>query len=192
MTGRQVGRGGDAPPRIPVRRRAAAVLAGTLAALGAVAVAGGGPDPSPAIAAPFRPTPAEGHDGSGRPMRVPARGDRVLLYVSESCRFCAAEVTAWARALERAGPVRPPRVVLSPDSDPRASSYLPPVLRPGRVHDRSGAIARVLGVRAVPFLVELDGTGLVRGAWVGTTPPERLERLLLRLRNPDTEARDEP
>ncbi|HSM61057.1 MAG TPA: hypothetical protein VK849_09680 [Longimicrobiales bacterium] len=192
MTGRQVGRGGYAPPRIPVRLRALSVLAGTLGALGALAVGGGGrPDPSPARVAPFRPAPAEGHDGAGRPVGVPAPGDGVLLYVSQTCPFCATELSEWARALEGAGAVRPPRVVLSPDSDARSPDYLPPVLREDRVHDRTGAIARAFGVRAVPFLAELDGTGLVLGAWVGTTPPERLERLLLRLRDPYTEARDE-
>jgi len=109
---------------------------------------------------------------------APAGERRAVLYLSDSCRWCSAEVAAWERALAETPGSEPPTVVFSPGSDPASLGGLPPRLRAGAFHDRTGALGRELGVRAVPFLALVDGGGTAHRVQAGLTPPDTLRRIL--------------
>jgi hypothetical protein len=132
---------------------------------------------------PYPLPSAVGRNPEGDPWD-PARdlpGPTALLYVSERCPHCRAELATWASV---AGSVRGRvalRIVASPSSERRALAWVPEALR-GRVFgDPGGAIAEALGVRAVPVTLWIDSTGVVRGQRVGRLTPSEIEEWLGRL-----------
>lgn len=126
---------------------------------------------------PFRPGLLVGIDEDGSPREIRPRGRDVLLYVSAHCRYCRAELDAWALLLGAHPEASPPLLVLAPDTDP---GDLPERLMPFAsrwLEDPSGAVGRALGVRSVPFFAVLDSAGVVLEVGVGVNTPERRARL---------------
>lgn len=97
---------------------------------------------------------------------LPRGAPEAVLYVSDACRWCDAELDAWGKDMPREGPLGP-LVVLSPGSDPDAAGLLPGALARRVVHDADGSLARALGVEAVPVLLRLDSAGRVVAVTVG-------------------------
>lgn len=110
----------------------------------------------------------------------------VLLYVSESCPWCAAEIEAWAALLSEAPEgSRGPRLVLAPGTPAGWEARLPRALAARAVLDADGALGRSLGIVAVPHRARLDSGAFVVGGSTGlSTAPER--RALLAFLNPPT------
>lgn len=70
-----------------------------------------------------------------------------------------------------------PWVVVAPDTDLREARALLAAFRERWMLDRTGAVGRSLGVRAVPFVAVMDSTGLVVEAHAGLSSPHRLAHL---------------
>jgi len=125
---------------------------------------------------PFRPGSLTGVGPDGRPVRLPERS-AVVLYVSEGCAFCRAELRAWSQLLA-ADPGRPaPWIVLAPGTDVQDARALTRAFPGHWMTDRTGAVARSLRVAAVPMAVVLDSSGAVVEVHVGMSSPERLAHL---------------
>ena len=126
---------------------------------------------------PFHPGVLEGTDDNGRTREVRAGGREVLLYVSAHCRYCRAELDAWARLLASDQEVTPPLVILAPDTRPDDMRNLLLSFGTRWVSDPSGALGRALRVRSVPYFAVLDSAGVVVEAGVGVNTPERRAHL---------------
>lgn len=111
-----------------------------------------------------------------RPVAVP-RSAPVVLYVSAHCPFCRAELRAWSRFLAIHREQRPPWVVFAPDTPVREARTLAGAFAGHWMTDPTGAVARRLRVRAVPFVAVLDSAGLVEEARSGMSSPGRLAAL---------------
>jgi len=130
---------------------------------------------TPALAPPFEAGALVGGGPDGE--RVSVAPPAVIVYADDQCHYCAQELAHWAARLEDARNRLTPTVVLSPRSD-AGGSHVPDALRRKLVHDVDGAIARRLGVRAVPFIAVIDSAGSVIAVHAGVTPASRLERLM--------------
>lgn len=107
-------------------------------------------------------------------------GPAVLLYVSDRCPHCRAELRTWASLGGWEAPV-PLWIVASPRSELKTLGWVPPRLRRRVVSDDEGSIAEALGVSAVPATLWVDGDGVVRDQWLGRSSPARLKRAAWRL-----------
>jgi hypothetical protein len=125
---------------------------------------------------PFHPDSLLGTGPDGLPAQVPPRPS-VVLYVSEGCAFCKAELRAWSRLLAAHPGRRPPWVVFAPGTEVRSARALAGAFSGRWMLDPTGAVGRSLQVQAVPMAVVLDSSGAVVEAHVGMSPPERLARL---------------
>jgi hypothetical protein len=175
------GRGPKAPPRRPVPSRAMGIvaLAVSVAATGGLTLATVGSSQAydgPPV--PFDPGGLAGVGPEGRWTALPRLPGDVLLYVSQTCPHCLRELESWAASFAAGGFSRLPTVVLSPSSDTRDTSYLPPAFRESWVHDRDGMVARRLKVRAVPFVAVLGDGGTVVAARAGRSSGRRIQELL--------------
>ncbi len=180
LSAQEGGRGDAPPPRDRSRRLVAAAVSAAVVVSCILATLAPGRDPTPRFPAPFRPVAAVGYDAHGRAVEVPSGTDRLLIYVSDQCRYCRDELAAWDAVMRVTKGHGSPTVVLSPGSVATAS-WLPPGLRGSWIHDRDGAAARALGVRGVPFVAVVGQDGRVLEAWAGVTPRPRLVPLLSRL-----------
>ncbi|MEJ2539162.1 MAG: hypothetical protein P8188_04220 [Gemmatimonadota bacterium] len=158
----------------PVRRVAAlAVLAAVpVLVLGALGRSAGAP-PEPAHVPPYPIPAATARLGDGTPWRTRTDlgGPVALLYVTEGCPHCRADLASWA-SLASTGPPPPLWVVVAPG--PETLTWVPPELRARAVVDHQGSVGRSLGVRAVPVTFWVDGEGVVRWHRMGRSPRTRL------------------
>lgn len=180
LSAEEGGRGVAPPPRDRSRRLVAAAVGVVVVIACVLATLAPGRDPTPRFRAPFRPAAAVGYDARGRAVEVPSGTDRLLIYVSDQCRYCRDELAAWDAVMRSTRGYRSPTVVLSPGSV-ASPSWLPPGFRGSWIHDRDGAAAKALGVRGVPFVAVVGRDGHVLEAWAGVTPRPRLVPLLTRL-----------
>jgi hypothetical protein len=133
---------------------------------------------------PPYPVPSALGRGPGGDPWDPARdlpGSTALLYVSEQCPHCRAELATWASVADSLGKGVELWIVASPNSESRVLSWVPEALRSRVVGDSQGAIADALGVRAVPVTLWIDPTGVVRDQRVGRYTAAGIERQLRRL-----------
>lgn len=161
-------------PGVRTRLAAGAAIVAVVAAATLVTLWSRGAAPAPGREAPFDVETFVAMDPMGRASEVPRPG--IVLYVDERCSYCATELQRWAAAL-RGKATHRPTVLLSPRSDP-AAPRVPPILRPGVLHDANGSLARELGVTAVPFLAVLAASGTVTTVRVGLTPGSEIARML--------------
>lgn len=173
--------GGLGPPPHRGRRGRAPVLALALATVGALAAA----VVFLGLRAPAAPSGAPPLPFTLDAPGISAEEPTVLLYVSSSCPWCAAELRAWGELVGHGETLRP-LVIASPTSDLSA----PPLQAAARVlrvvHDSDGAIARQLGVTAVPVVAALLPGRRVVSLEVGLRSPERRQALLASLDAPDS------
>jgi len=108
-------------------------------------------------------------------------GGKVLLYVDQQCRFCAAEMGRWSEvSLSEARLTL--WVIASPASDVADLSWVPTPLRRWLTHDRSADIARALGVRSVPVAFFVDAADTVRHVVAGQRSVQQLRDILESMR----------
>lgn len=100
-------------------------------------------------------------------------GPSLLLYVDERCPWCKAELLTW-HELVRTTPRAAPVVILSRRSTP---GFVPPSLARSLVHDRTGSIARALGLRGVPAVAVVTPRGVTH-VFHGLSGTDRLDSLL--------------
>lgn len=115
------------------------------------------------------------------------QGPTALLYVSERCPYCRRELAHWD-ALRRDGAQIPLWIVSSPDSEFAAADWVPAGLRERIASDPDGAIARALGVRAVPATLWVDTHGMVRAQRLGASSPRRIREEFRALGQPQAPA----
>ncbi len=165
--------GGGHTPSAHRRALALALLVLTVAG-GGMAITGG----SPRSVEPERPLPlpvdsVTGTLVSGGWWRASdLAGPALLLYVDEQCPWCKAELRTWASGAITPPPVTP-IVILSSRSDPR---FVPSPLRRSLVHDRTGSIARALGLRGVPALAVVTPHAITH-LYYGVSSQGRLDSL---------------
>lgn len=108
----------------------------------------------------------------------------VVLYASQSCSHCHAELQRWTDLVQR----RPDLfaqidVVVVAGATSGAGTWVPAGLPHRYVVDSTRTIASQLAVRVVPYAVYLDGSGrithLVRGEQPARATLERLELLTM-------------
>jgi hypothetical protein len=112
---------------------------------------------------PYAVPSAEGRTTDGR-VWDPARhlpGGTALVYVSEQCPYCRAELSHWA-SLQGTDAAPLPWIVASPGSTVDTPRWVPRALRDRVVWDADGAIAASLGIQAVPATLWVDESGIVR------------------------------
>lgn len=129
---------------------------------------------------PYPVPSALGESPPGDPWN-PARdlgGPTALLYVSEHCPHCRAELETWASLAATRPEGVPLWIVASPSSEIGALAWVPEALRGGVVGDPDGAIGEALGVRAVPVTLWIDTSGVVRDQRVGRLTAEEIARRL--------------
>lgn len=96
-----------------------------------------------------------------------------VLYVSEQCPHCRAELGHWA-SLRKADEDIPLWIVASPGSELEGLEWVPPGLWGRVVSDAEGTIAEALGVRAVPVTLWVDSAGVVRDQRLGASSPSQI------------------
>lgn len=120
----------------------------------------------------------------GAPRRWGGGLASVVLYASQSCSHCHAELQRWADLAQR----RPDLfaqidVVVVAGATSGAGAWVPAGLPHRYVVDSTRTIASQLGVRLVPYTVYLDGSGhithLVSGEQPARATLKRLESLTL-------------
>lgn len=107
-------------------------------------------------------------------------GPAALLYVSDRCPHCRAELRTWGSLKSREGAIEL-WIVASPRSEVETLAWVPPRLRGQVVSDAEGHIAEALGVEAVPATLWVDSGGVVRDQWLGRSSSARLEGAIRRL-----------
>lgn len=110
---------------------------------------------------------------------------RVVLYASEHCPHCHAELARWMRVVSSTPSVRRSVavIVLTPPAPP--SVVFERTLRRvphARVVDSAGVLARQLLVRTVPTTFYVDASDTVRGVTVGQTSDLIIRRQLANLK----------
>jgi hypothetical protein len=110
-------------------------------------------------------------------------GPAALLYVSDRCPHCRAELRTWGSLKGWEGAIQL-WIVASPRSELEALGWVPPRLRGQVVSDADGFIAKALGVQAVPATLWVDSGGVVRDQWLGRSSSARIEGTIRRLTGP--------
>lgn len=95
-------------------------------------------------------------------------GPAAIMYVDRECIHCNAEIDLWEALTAEMTQVQR-WIVASPKSVMNSASWVPPSLRPRTVHDADGALAKALGVTAVPVTFWMDARDTVRFVVVGRT-----------------------
>lgn len=178
------GGGRKAPPTrsTPARRVGAT---GVVAAVVAVTVwmAQARPTPpAPGRIPPFTLGRLEAEHGDGRPTVLALAGPGALLYVDDTCRFCAEEMRRWHAATGDDVPAWL-TVIRHPAPGVAHPGVVPAAWADRALVDRKGAIGAQLGVTAVPFLAVTDSLGTVVHVTLGLTPPEGILTLIETLAN---------
>jgi hypothetical protein len=173
------GRGANAPPPGDrVRRLLAVALASFIVSACVIATVRASRNVTPRHPAPFRPKVTIAYGAAGQAVAIPSPRDRVLIYVSEQCRYCRAELASWEALLNDREASPKPTIVLSPGSTAGHPFWLPAPFRSEWIHDRDAAVAKALGIQGVPFTAVFGSDGTVLEAWAGANPQARRVRLL--------------
>ncbi len=176
-----VSRGGGGPAPSTLRRVLALGVLGLMLAGGAWTLTRRSPRPGdPELPVPLPADSLTGVLASGGMWRAEdLRQPTLLLYVDEQCSWCKAELRTWTELVSRA-PERAPVVVVSRRSDP---GFVQPRLARVLVHDRTGAIARNLGLQGVPAIAVMTPRGVTH-LFYGVSGRDRLDSLLHLLDDP--------
>jgi len=181
------GEGERLPPPGRARALPAAAVLAVVLALGVGVARLTRVSPAPTVpTTPFRPGALSGVGIDGLRTAVPATGIRVVLYVSETCPFCAAELRDWNARLGASPHAARPLIILSPTSHAEPPHYLPDAFRDTWIHDADGEIGRRLEVRAVPYTAVLYD-GVVTEVHLGRSSPATLDKLQALLADPPTQ-----
>lgn len=88
------------------------------------------------------------------------------MYVDRACVHCNAELDLWEEMTPEMAQLQR-WVVASPRSTMDSALWAPPSLRRRTLHDADGAVAKALGVTAVPVTFWMDARDTIRFVVVG-------------------------
>ncbi len=166
-------------PSVGLKKKACAAavfLGATALAVVPLLLFGSGARPTDPTSHPKELGALVGKTPDGTPWELGSRDETgAIVYVARSCPYCKAELQSWARLWRDLAPLDP-WVVMSPDSPPDPGSWMPPELKGRVVHDHTGDIARMLGVRSVPATYWLSQGRRVRAVRIGRQSVGRIRK----------------
>lgn len=125
----------------------------------------------------FPTVTAQSADGKKWNVPVELGAPVAVIYVSQSCLHCKAELERWSTTVGEVG-MDKLWVVASSDSDIESLDWVPSPLRSRTVKDGDGSVAEALGVRLVPATFWIDDANVVQFVKVGqSSSAEILEKL---------------